>query len=206
MLFLIKIMVRYGLDVWQIWYELDNVEGLQVGSEAVMEVDKEVRARHAKLHSAGHLIDLAVQKLGTLINNDRIRVGDCERISLPRWPIRIIQRRELKPVIKNNPPQQLTEENNLILHSDSPITLQLRRSSGKEPHSKIVQDTSNQNNKIRRKQLSMRRHPYREHKLNQKIINQQIAKKREISTCKLYSIVISLYILNKFGLFNRQFQ
>lgn len=122
---------------------MDNVEGLQVGSEAVMEVDKEVRARHAKLHSAGHLIDFAVQKLGTLINNDRIRVGDCERISLPRWPIRIIQRRELKPVIKNNPPQQLTEENNLILHSDSPITLQLRRSSGKEPHSKIVQDTSN---------------------------------------------------------------
>ena len=29
-----------------------------------MEVDQEVRTRHAKLHSAGHLIDLAVQNLG----------------------------------------------------------------------------------------------------------------------------------------------
>lgn len=42
-----------------------------------MEVDKEVRARHAKLHSAGHLIDLAVQNLGTSDSYCRIWVGNC---------------------------------------------------------------------------------------------------------------------------------
>lgn len=32
-----------------------------------MEVDEETRRKNAKLHSAGHLIDLAVQNLGILV-------------------------------------------------------------------------------------------------------------------------------------------
>lgn len=32
-----------------------------------MNIDEELRKKNAKLHSAGHLIDLAVQKLGTFM-------------------------------------------------------------------------------------------------------------------------------------------
>lgn len=42
-----------------------------------MKIDKDVRVRHAKLHSAGHLIDLAVQKLGTIKLKYRIWMVNC---------------------------------------------------------------------------------------------------------------------------------
>ncbi len=53
----------------QIWNEVGNAEGVKIGDEVKITIDENVRNRHAKLHSAGHLIDLAVQNLGT--RNDR---------------------------------------------------------------------------------------------------------------------------------------
>lgn len=44
---------------------MDTVEGVKIGDEVKIMIDEVVRKKHAKLHSAGHLIDLAVQNLGT---------------------------------------------------------------------------------------------------------------------------------------------
>ena len=67
------------------------MEGLKAGDQVVIRIDKDVRVRHAKLHSAGHLIDLAVQKLGNFISKYRIWMVDCQRVPFRRRPLCIIQ-------------------------------------------------------------------------------------------------------------------
>jgi len=40
-----------------------EAEALPIGSKVNMSIDGALRELHAKIHSAGHLIDLAVQRL-----------------------------------------------------------------------------------------------------------------------------------------------
>lgn len=46
---------------------MENAEEVEVGDEVRIEIDKETRVKHARLHSAGHLIDLAVQRLSNFL-------------------------------------------------------------------------------------------------------------------------------------------
>ncbi len=36
---------------------------MQIGDKVLMKIDEETRRNHARIHSSGHLIDLAVQRL-----------------------------------------------------------------------------------------------------------------------------------------------
>lgn len=52
----------------QIFYKIDQNEELSVGDQIKVEIDKETRIKNAKLHSAGHVIDLAVQRLSKFLS------------------------------------------------------------------------------------------------------------------------------------------
>ena len=54
---------RFRIVFMQVWNKVDNIDGVDVGDEAEIFIDEETRCRNAKLHSAGHLLDLAVQNL-----------------------------------------------------------------------------------------------------------------------------------------------
>ena len=48
----------------QIWYKLPaEAENIPVGANVTMSIDGPLRETHIKIHSAGHLLDLAVQRL-----------------------------------------------------------------------------------------------------------------------------------------------
>lgn len=50
----------------QLLYKLANDADIPMGSPVKMIVDPAIREAHMRIHSAGHLIDLAVQRLSSI--------------------------------------------------------------------------------------------------------------------------------------------
>ena len=59
---------KYEHQYTQIWNKIHSVEGINAGDDAFIQIDEATRTRNAKLHSAGHLLDLAVQNLSSFCN------------------------------------------------------------------------------------------------------------------------------------------
>lgn len=49
-------------------YKLGSEANILVGTQVKMIVDPAIRDTHMKIHSAGHLIDLAVQRLSNFLS------------------------------------------------------------------------------------------------------------------------------------------
>jgi Ser-tRNA(Ala) deacylase AlaX len=47
----------------KITYQISPEHDLKIGDVVIMKIDKDLRIRNAKLHSAGHILDLATQRL-----------------------------------------------------------------------------------------------------------------------------------------------
>lgn len=63
---------------------MNAFDDLNVGDSVRIEIDKETRIKNAKLHSAGHMIDLAVQRLSIDYFYFRILMVNCKGISFRR--------------------------------------------------------------------------------------------------------------------------
>lgn len=63
-----------------------EAELLPVGGQVEMIVDADLRQTHAKIHSAGHILDLAVQRLSTSRLIESIRGKQARATILPTVP------------------------------------------------------------------------------------------------------------------------
>lgn len=67
-------------------YKLGTEANIQVGTQVKMIVDPAIRDTHMKIHSAGHLIDLAVQRLSNIVSIQNISGLLGRGITLWRGP------------------------------------------------------------------------------------------------------------------------
>jgi len=56
--------LTYNREENIVWHEVDTREGLKEGAEVTLQINEDLRRLSARLHSAGHLIDMGVNKYG----------------------------------------------------------------------------------------------------------------------------------------------